>query len=111
MGLKRVSDRIYYLPADEETDRPILGYIRRDKYSMAVDSVLIYIPEEKTIFVGDADCEDYYDNGGKYNKYKLKNYIELIKGFDFHIYMIGHGEPENKESILNYLENELKNIK
>ncbi|WMM24773.1 MBL fold metallo-hydrolase [Tissierella sp. MB52-C2] len=241
MRLKKISERIYYLPAEEETDRPILGYIKGDKYSLAVDagnsskhvekfynelrnanlrlpdytvithwhwdhtfgmhavsgktisghltneklkevatwgwsddnmkdrlekgkdiemcdrcikieysnrgditvitsdiefsgtlkidlggicceiievnaphsvdSVLIYIPEEKTIFIGDADCEDHYDNDGKYDKYKLKNYIELIKGFDFNIYMIGHGEPESKESILSYLESEFKNIK
>lgn len=24
------------------------------------DSVSIYIPEEKTLFVGDADCEDHF---------------------------------------------------
>jgi hypothetical protein len=37
MELKKLSDRIYYLPNEEETDRPVLGYINGDKYSLAVD--------------------------------------------------------------------------
>jgi hypothetical protein len=27
MELKKLSDRIYYMPNEEETDRPVLGYI------------------------------------------------------------------------------------
>ena len=38
MELKRLSERLYYLPAEERTDRPILGYIRGDTYSLAVDA-------------------------------------------------------------------------
>lgn len=34
----RISDRIYYLPYDENTDRPNLGYIRGDKYSLMIDA-------------------------------------------------------------------------
>jgi metal-dependent hydrolase (beta-lactamase superfamily II) len=38
MELKKMSDRIYYLPNEEETDRPVLGYINGNKYSLAVDA-------------------------------------------------------------------------
>jgi glyoxylase-like metal-dependent hydrolase (beta-lactamase superfamily II) len=38
MELKKVSDRTYYLPAEERTDRPVLGYIRGDTFSMAIDA-------------------------------------------------------------------------
>jgi glyoxylase-like metal-dependent hydrolase (beta-lactamase superfamily II) len=38
MELRKISDRLYYLPAEERTDRPILGYIRGDNYSLAVDA-------------------------------------------------------------------------
>jgi len=38
MGLNKISDRVYYLPAEERTDRPVLGYIKGDKYSLAVDA-------------------------------------------------------------------------
>lgn len=36
--MKKFSDRIYYLPFDEKGDRPNLGYIRGDKYSLMVDA-------------------------------------------------------------------------
>lgn len=75
------------------------------------DSVLIYVPKEKIIFVGDADCEDYYNNEGKYDKYKLEKYLELIREFDFNTYVLGHDKPEIKEEVLNYLNSELKKIK
>ncbi len=38
MKLMMISDRIYYLPSEERTDRPVLGYIKGDKYSLVVDA-------------------------------------------------------------------------
>ena len=241
MELKKISDRIYYLPAEEETDRPVLGYIKGDKYSLAIDagnsskhvekfyselnnanlklpdytvithwhwdhtfgmhsvvgktiagqltnnklkevaawqwsdadmknrletgkdiemcdrcikveypnrqeikvtsadiefngslkinlggiycelteiqaphsedSVLVYVPQEKTVFVGDADCEDYYDNNGRYDKDKLESFISLIKERDFNTYVLGHDEPQTKDEAITYLINELKKLK
>ena len=34
----RLTDRVYYLPHFEPTDRPILGYVRGDRYSLASDA-------------------------------------------------------------------------
>lgn len=34
----KLTDRIYYLPHDERTDRPILGYVKGDKFSIMIDS-------------------------------------------------------------------------
>lgn len=36
--LKRLTDRIWYYPMEEERDRPNLGYIRGDNWSLAVDA-------------------------------------------------------------------------
>lgn len=36
--LVRLTDRVYYLPHFEPTDRPILGYVRGDKCSLAIDA-------------------------------------------------------------------------
>ena len=36
--LKRLTDRIWYCPMEEERDRPNLGYIRGDNWSLAVDA-------------------------------------------------------------------------
>lgn len=38
MELKRLTERIWYYPFEEERDRPNLGYIRGDKWSLAVDA-------------------------------------------------------------------------
>ena len=38
MELKQASDRIWYSMYEEERDRPCLGYIRGDRFSIAVDA-------------------------------------------------------------------------
>ncbi len=38
MDLKRLTERIWYYPFEEERDRPNLGYIRGNKWSLAVDA-------------------------------------------------------------------------
>lgn len=38
MELKKASDRIWYTAYEEEKDRPALGYIKGDKFSVAVDA-------------------------------------------------------------------------
>ena len=38
MELYKYSDRIYYSAYEEERDRPAIGYIRGDKFSVAVDA-------------------------------------------------------------------------
>jgi glyoxylase-like metal-dependent hydrolase (beta-lactamase superfamily II) len=74
------------------------------------DSVFVYIPEEKVLFVGDADCEDFYNNNGKYDEKKLKNLINLLEGIDFNTYVLGHDEPKTKEEALTYLKEKLEEI-
>lgn len=38
MSLIQITDRMWYLPACEETDRPVLGYIRGDRYALQIDA-------------------------------------------------------------------------
>ena len=38
MELIRFTDRIFYLPHEEKTDRPLLAYIKGDKFSLAIDA-------------------------------------------------------------------------
>ena len=38
MKMKRLTERIWYYPYEEERDRPNLGYIRGDRWSLAVDA-------------------------------------------------------------------------
>lgn len=240
MSLKKITNRVYYLPHEEETDRPVLGYIKGDKYSLAIDagnskdhvnkfydslkqsgfdkpdltvithwhwdhtfgmhaiegksiscnstnqklievskwgwsdedmslrlktgediefcdkyikveyenrndikvvtsdiifdgsmiidlggihcvlmhvvsphssdSVLVYIPEERVLFAGDSNCEDFYDNNGEYDKEKLQSFIKTIKEIQFDIYIMSHDNVETKESILGYLQDILSKL-
>ena len=240
MKLKKITDRVYYLPHDPDTDRPVLGYIRGDKYTLAIeagnsqdhvykfyealsdnglkepsytaithwhwdhtfgmhaisgksivcldtneklkevskwgwspgemsarlesgaeiefcdqyikveyedpedikvitsdlvfegeltidlggvhcllsqivaphskDSVLAYIPEERVLFVGDAEYEDFYDCGGIYDKESVLSYIETIKEIEFDYYIRSHHDFESKEDALIRLEELLSTI-
>ena len=38
MALIRLTERIWYYPYEEARDRPNLGYIRGDRWSLAVDA-------------------------------------------------------------------------
>lgn len=71
------------------------------------DSVAVYIPEEKVLFIGDAEAPDHYYNGGKYDKKLLGEFIDNLKAIDFEIYMMGHGTPDTKEETIKYLEEEI----
>lgn len=73
------------------------------------DSLFIYVPEEKALIIGDADCEDHYENNGIYDKNKLAEYIKYIESINFKHYLIGHDESELKEVALDYLKSQLEN--
>lgn len=68
------------------------------------DSSIVYIKEEKILFVGDADCIDFYGKKEKYDKEKLEMYINKVKEFDFETYVHGHCAPMNREEAINWLE-------
>lgn len=36
--MERICDRVYYLPHDEQGDRPALGYVRGDRFTLMVDA-------------------------------------------------------------------------
>ncbi len=67
------------------------------------DSLLVYVPGEKTLIVGDADCEDFYDGIQMYHEETLSQWIELLKGVEYELHLLGHGEPSTKEEKLLHL--------
>lgn len=38
MGLNKLTEKIYYLPHEPEFDRPMLAYVKGDKFSLAIDA-------------------------------------------------------------------------
>lgn len=71
------------------------------------DSVCIYIPEEKVLFLGDCICPDYM-NGGYLDKEKLAALIKVIEKTDCRYCMLSHDEPLSKEELLEYLYGEMQ---
>lgn len=71
------------------------------------DTVLIYIPEEKILFLGDSTSEDFY-NDGYMDKEKLMSLTNLIEGFDCKYCILSHAEPLTKSDLLDYLKSILK---
>lgn len=75
--------------------------------SHAKDCVVVHIPEEKIIFIGDIISEDFH-NGEVYYKDKLESLINDFKSIDFEIALFGHMEPFSKEALIKWLEERYK---
>lgn len=67
------------------------------------DSVCLYVPEEKVLFLGDSTSEDFF-NGGNMDKEKLRSLVRMIQSTDCVYCILGHCEPLAKEDLLCYLE-------
>lgn len=72
------------------------------------DALFVYVPEEKALILGDADCEDHYENGGKYDADRLSDLIAFLKDIDYERHLISHDFEESKEEALEYLSEELE---
>jgi metallo-beta-lactamase family protein len=70
------------------------------------DAFLIYIPEEKVLFLGDSHAKNYYTKPMAYNKQKLRDYIDRITILDFEYAVPGHGNIFTRQELLDYLEKE-----
>jgi glyoxylase-like metal-dependent hydrolase (beta-lactamase superfamily II) len=66
------------------------------------DSVCIFVPQEKVLFIGDAVGVDYYNNC-HLDKEKLRSLITATEGFDFDICVVGHAEPVSKSNFVNIM--------
>lgn len=66
------------------------------------DTVCVYVPEEKVLFLGDATSEDFFNNGYM-DKYKLRKLTEMIEKTDCVYCVLSHSEPLAKEELLSYL--------
>ncbi len=74
------------------------------------DSVLVYVPEEKIMFIGDADSGDFFQNDGEYEKNKLEEMIKVLEAIEVDMIVPGHDRPQPKLAVLNYLKNELNRV-
>jgi|WetSurMetagenome_2_1015567.scaffolds.fasta_scaffold143148_2 glyoxylase-like metal-dependent hydrolase (beta-lactamase superfamily II) len=73
----------------------------------SADSVLVETPEEKTVFIGDADGGDYYENQGNTDTIKLTEMIHMMGKLEVDICIPGHDAPQSKQQFISYLKDEL----
>lgn len=66
------------------------------------DTVLVYIPEEKVLFLGDATSEDFF-NGGYMDQSKLNALIAEIEKTACEYCVLSHAQPLAKQDLLDYL--------
>ena len=92
MELKKLTDRIFYCPHDADTDRPLLAYVRGDKYAL---------------FLGDSACEDVY-NGGYLDRAKLRMLTQTVRKTACSLCVLSHEPPLTKEEFLASAEEELQ---
>lgn len=66
------------------------------------DTVCVYIPEEKVLFLGDSTSEDFFNSG--YRDYsKLECLVNMIEAVDCEYCILSHCEPLKKDDLLAYL--------
>jgi glyoxylase-like metal-dependent hydrolase (beta-lactamase superfamily II) len=74
------------------------------------DSVAVFVPEERIVFLGDASGGDHYHNHGQYDKNKLLSFMDIIKELDFDTCVEGHDDAITKEQLLQYMQEELEKL-
>lgn len=66
------------------------------------DTVCVYIPEERVLFLGDATSEDFF-NGCPMDMEKLRRLTGMIEKTDCEWCVLSHTEPLKKAELLEYL--------
>jgi len=84
--------------------------LKKIESSHADDCVVVYIPQEKIVFIGDIICEDLHHGKPVYYKEKLESLIKNIKSLDFETALFGHLPPLTKQEVISMLENENNNV-
>ena len=72
----------------------------------AADCVVISVPEDGLLFLGDSYCSVPVGDDWVYDKELLGKYIDWLEGEDFSIAIKGHHPPQTKEELLAELKAE-----
>ncbi|MFY0758861.1 MBL fold metallo-hydrolase [Metabacillus dongyingensis] len=70
----------------------------------AHDSAIIYIPEEKVMFLGDCIYQDFYSGEWSYDKDKLIILLDKIKKYEVSCYVTGHQDPKTHEEMWRFFD-------
>lgn len=71
------------------------------------DSVVVFVPEERIVFIGDIYGDDFFRDNYR-DLEKTRALYDALNAMEADLVVPGHGEPEKKDRILEYLEGFLK---
>jgi len=74
------------------------------------DSVVVHVPEERVVFVGDAISPDLHHGPAKYDRILLAALIDRLEQLDFTTCVPGHDDPWSRDEVFAYLREELASI-
>ena len=74
----------------------------------AQDSSIIYIPDEKVMFLGDCIYQDFYSGEWSYDLNELIILLDKIKKYDVNCYVTGHQDPKTHEEMWDFFDDLLK---
>ncbi|NIK75390.1 glyoxylase-like metal-dependent hydrolase (beta-lactamase superfamily II) [Paenibacillus castaneae] len=70
----------------------------------AQDSSIVYIPDEKVIFLGDCIYQDFYSGEWSYDLNVLTILLDKIKKYDVDYYVTGHQDPKTHAEMWSFLD-------
>lgn len=70
----------------------------------AQDSSIIYIPDEKVMFLGDCIYQDFYSGEWSYNLEEWVTLLDKIKKYEVDMYVTGHQDPKTREEMWSFFD-------
>ncbi|SOC44515.1 MBL fold metallo-hydrolase [Ureibacillus acetophenoni] len=70
----------------------------------AKDSSIVYVPEEKIMFLADCLYQDFYSGDWSYDLHQFKTLVEKIKQYEVNTYVLGHQDPHSREELWKFLD-------
>ncbi|MDM5329891.1 MBL fold metallo-hydrolase [Neobacillus sp. CF12] len=70
----------------------------------AQDSSIIYVPNEKVMFLGDCIYQDFYSGEWSYDLDELVILLDKIKKYDVDTYITGHQNPQSHEEMWRFFD-------
>ena len=71
------------------------------------DGVVVYLPQERVVFVGDAAYEELVGNDWIDHPDKLRAFADALRGMDFTHCFVGHGAPMTRKALFDWFEQRL----
>ncbi|CAM5239756.1 hypothetical protein BSAF29S_03520 [Bacillus safensis subsp. safensis] len=109
--IKKIGQTFSYITPISLTDRPILGMVEGNNKTLmidagnsedhakyfAADSVIVYVKEEKILFLGDCIYPKMYAEKVHYTMKEILRLLDELDAFDADTYIPSHQRPWTKD--------------